>query len=240
MTTEHQDLASRALLVNLSTSANLKRKGKAVYMPVANTARSAHYDMTLPWIKGGHRLLPIAGYDRYRDRMSEFRSQWDDAVSEHPGEGSRFTFEVDYAPLPLPENLNARGMATSALTEIRTGMNERTDRRIEAARRDIANRIFLNAERLHGKLTPETRTCVQDTLLDGIRDNLQRIRILNVMGDDGIESARARFLAMIDGVDVESIRINRDNYDPTIAAGLTLGTKDIMYAMSEYLGGEDQ
>ena len=49
---------------------------------LVNAIRAWHYQQTLPWSDGGSRLLPMANFFDYKAILSDYQTQFDEAVSE--------------------------------------------------------------------------------------------------------------------------------------------------------------
>lgn len=49
---------------------------------LVNAIRAWHYQQTLPWSDGGSRLLPMANFFDYKATLSDYQTQFDEAVSE--------------------------------------------------------------------------------------------------------------------------------------------------------------
>lgn len=58
----------------------ISKKALEAVKTIGGEARTAHYQMTLPWLDNGQRLLSIAGYETYGERMSAIRSRFDSEV----------------------------------------------------------------------------------------------------------------------------------------------------------------
>ena len=51
------------------------------YQSIAGEARTFHYSLTLPWGDNGDRLLPVAGMERYKAKMEEYRERYNEQVA---------------------------------------------------------------------------------------------------------------------------------------------------------------
>ena len=63
----------------------IAREALASIVAVANAARATHYQMTLPWLDNGSRILPAALHSRYADAMRAHREGFESAVAEFIG-----------------------------------------------------------------------------------------------------------------------------------------------------------
>lgn len=61
---------------------------------IAADARNAHYFATLPWSNDGFRILPSAIYLEHARKMSELRTQFEEAVAQFAGEYKQYVADA--------------------------------------------------------------------------------------------------------------------------------------------------
>lgn len=160
---------------------NKRLLDKEALAPIANaisSARTFHYDRTLPWSDEGARLLPAIAYMDYSAQVmakkATFFAAVDTFVNEYQAHidaarkrlGSlfneadylpaaevrrRFGFELVISPVPAGEDFRvAIGDAQAAL--IRAEIEERAEKQLQAAVADIYRRISEHVGRMAEKL----------------------------------------------------------------------------------------
>jgi hypothetical protein len=163
---------------------------------IANAARNEHYNLTLPWMDDGARILGSAGYLKYTETMREYRDQWDDAVAdfvanypryvddarvalnglfrseEYPDPrviGDKFSFGFNVLPMPSATDFRVE-LGDAETARIRREIEESTNQAIETAMGDVWGRIRDVVERMADRLRAYKVTA--DGIENPFRDSL--------------------------------------------------------------------
>jgi hypothetical protein len=198
---------------------------------VAGFARAAHYEMTLPWSDLGQRLLSAAGFLAYGSRMASLREQFDDEVdafikvypdlieqaktrlnglfdeNDYPsisGMRARFEFDYRFSPIPAAGNWFIEGLEAD-MDELRSKLNDQVDSTVQAAVRDVWQRIADQAERVNERLVnyevdPATGKVIGSVFRDSLIENLQELvdmlPALNVTQDPELDLVTSELKAV--------------------------------------------
>lgn len=145
----------------------IAKEALAAIVAHANSARATHYQMTLPWLDSGARILPAALHTDYASRMREHREAFESAVanfvadyesfvadarrrlngmfaeSDYPAASEiarRFSFGV--ALYPVPDSADFRvDVSESQAAAIRADIERRAAEALESAMRNAWERI---------------------------------------------------------------------------------------------------
>ena len=143
-------------LVSAEALAELKR--------IAGAARAEHYHRTLPWGDDGFRILTSAGYFDYNAKMSEFRQQFETALStftagysqyvedartrlnglfnpaDYPRSIERkFGFEVSVRPVPDADDFRV-DIGTAETARIKRDIQDQVNQTIQTAMAELSSR----------------------------------------------------------------------------------------------------
>ncbi len=195
--------------------------------------RAFYYEQTLPWSKDGQRILPTANYEQFAEGMRGLRNQYDLATDsflrDYPRlkEDARvllgsmfnemdyplmsemvFKFGIDLEILPFPMAEDFRvNLADSEISRIRKDIEQRMQREMEQANKDLWNRLRNAVDNMVLRLgKPDGK--FHDTLVGNIMDLVDLIPRLNVTGDTQLEEIRAKCQAALT---VHSPQQLRDN-----------------------------
>ncbi len=231
----NHDLGNRAMLVKLSISQWTARRGdkratatvenhygatdagrfnktliaqeaiKAVEK-TANTARTWHYDQTLPWSDEGYRLLPAANFADYSSKMRELRAQFeaaaDDFCANYPAlvddarvrlnglfsagdyprnVRDRFGLETQISPIPMAGDFRV-SLRDDETAEIQREIEARTVQATAAAHNDLYRRLADCVGHMADKLG-DSKAIFRDSLIDNLRELCELLPRLDLQGD---------------------------------------------------------
>jgi hypothetical protein len=196
-----------------------------------NEARQYHYENTLPWSDEGARILPSAHYMTYVDKMREFGKQFEPLVEafldryeeyqetakvrlngmynplDYPSkERVRKKFKFKSAFLPFPDGADFRvEIASDEIIALRSEMEVRVKEASETARRDLWQRLAAPLKHMVERLSdPEAK--IYDTLVTNLRDIVDLIPALNVIGDQELEHFRQQVKAQLAETSTDALR----------------------------------
>ncbi len=253
------DLANRAMLVRLSISQWTARKHdknathtvenhygaqdagrfnkvliaqdaiKAVEK-TANSARTWHYDQTLPWTDEGYRLLPAANFAEYSAKMRELHAAFDAAVDQfcanypdlvidakirlnglfNPSDypryvRDRFGLETQISPVPMAADFRV-ALRDEETAEIQAEIEERTAQATTAAHQDLYRRLADTIGHMADKLA--TDAIFRNSLVDNLRELCELLPRLDLQGDPVLAQIRAHAEQKLLRYDADTLRDN--------------------------------
>lgn len=135
---------------------------------VEGAARNAHYKLTLPWADNGERILCVDGFDRYRDEISRYKSEYENVTrtfmnkwdtlyrraiiehgslfspSDYPSKESvreKFYFDLDFRPVPDSADFRVN-INDKELEKIRHQINQANTDNLKSAMTDVWDRLY--------------------------------------------------------------------------------------------------
>tara|TARA_Y100001937_G_scaffold127601_1_gene200330 strand:- start:332 stop:1234 length:903 start_codon:yes stop_codon:yes gene_type:complete len=197
--------------------------------------RNHHYDLTMPWMDNGVRLLPTAQYFRYnkeitdmlnarevliRDFVSKYQKLYADAQArlgtlynneDYPtveAMARKFGHSIDF--IPMPERGDFRiDVGTEAMTNISDSYNDYYQRKFGEAMGDIWSRlrdVLSNmAERLDDAGS-EKRKIFRDTLVSNVTDMIEMLRVCNITNDVHMTAVADKLDDALRGVTPDALR----------------------------------
>ena len=230
---------------------------QALQKHIAATRIDIHYAQTLPWSDMGWRLLPIANYQAYTDKlraaMHTFDTLRDAFIAEYPtlrenarvklngmynesdypvSISRRYSMAVEYAPVPTGTDFRV-ALAQSEIDTIAA----RTEQRVQAAFNEAmtgkdgaVTRLYDVLASIQAKLS-DPKGIFRDTLIGNARELCDVLTRLNVTGDPRLEEYRRQteLLAMSEP---ETLRKN-----PDVRAQVANEAQSILDAMTASFGG---
>jgi hypothetical protein len=196
-------------------------------------ARRRHYDLTLPW-EEGYRLLPSKGHKAYEkeladyaekfyERVAAFGKNYNDWIAKakkmHNGTfdpslypawremEKKFSFEVEYTPVPKAAHFITNGIAKGAIDEMKEDLERRNNERVEAAVKDTWLRLMTPVKALSEKLADPERI-FRDSLIENIKDIVNLIPQLNLTNDRRLEALAEEIKTLFGNLDAEALRDN--------------------------------
>lgn len=144
----------------------------------SNAARGIHYELTLPWLDSGARILPAAAYAEYANRMRKCKEDFQAAVAEFVGNypqyvddsrrrlgdmynagdypaasliAGKFTFGTAIYQVPASDDFRVQ-ISDDEATAIRAQIEARTHDALDAAMKDAWGRIAETVGHMAAKL----------------------------------------------------------------------------------------
>ncbi len=145
---------------------------------IANDARTAHYDLSLPWAQDGARILPSAVYLKYSKEIAKFKNAFESEVKkfvavyptliaeakirlnglfkpeDYPAPAeieAQFGFESAIIPLPTAGDFRVN-LADAEIGEIKKQIDKRANEAIESAQKSLHDRIVKTVSHAVDKL----------------------------------------------------------------------------------------
>lgn len=203
-------------------------------------ARNYVYDHTLPWSDSGLRLLPTVNFMAFNEKMSQFEEEFETLVAsfigiyptlitaqalalgdmfkrdDYPTANeimTKFAFRVGYLPVPTAGDFRV-DIGNAAQEELKEKLNRMAEERVDAAMRDIRERLGTHLKRMSDRLTTDyvqgeaKQRRFHDSLVDGALELCDLTKALNVVGDVGLETARRDLEQALLGVTPNELRKN--------------------------------
>jgi hypothetical protein len=198
-------------------------------------ARNKHYAMTLPWSDNGQRLLPTKSFMDYTAEMDKCRQQFDFLVDaflakyetlvaaaafklgalfdrdEYPTKehiAKRFTFTIDYTPVPLANDFRV-DIEHEVQQDLVRKYEDRMAQQLASAQQESWTRLYEVLTQLKDRLTLNedgTRKIFKASTVTNAVDLCEALTKLNVTNDPALESARRKLEDAMMGVEAEELR----------------------------------
>jgi hypothetical protein len=173
--------------------------------------RAVVYDETLPWLDNGVRLLPSSIWFEFMEKFRKAKGEFETAVGEFllaydshraqakialnglyneadypPVEEVRARFGVKLTQIPLPDKDDFRiDVPQEAKDEITASLDEATNDAMSGAKEAMRERLSKALGRIVEKLA-EPEPLFRDSLINNLKEIVEKIPKLNVMGDQDI------------------------------------------------------
>jgi hypothetical protein len=202
----------------------------------AANARAWHAFNTLPWSDKGMRLLPMANFLTYKERLNELDSEYNalvqdfltaypDLVSaaafqlgslfdrnEYPEVddiAGKFRFNYVFTPVPTAGDFRI-DINEQAKAELEERYQSDFDDRIKGAMKEAWSRLHecLShvSERLEDNGEEGKRKVFRDSLVGNAHELVDMLKILNVTQDAELERARVMLAQTFNGLDPKDLR----------------------------------
>jgi len=186
----------------------------------ATTARTYHYERTLPWSKAGGAIIPSAGYLEYCDAMRGFRDEQERLVSafmsnyesyiyqsqqrlgamfnrdDYPTAykiESKFSFAVETSPVPTAGDFRVQ-LNGDCVDSIRQEIETRTESLTSKAMGELWQRLHTAithiADKLGGIRENGKPDIFKNSLIQNAMDLCALLPKLNLTGDANLEAMR--------------------------------------------------
>jgi len=200
---------------------------KALTSHIAAT-RVLHYAETLAWSDDGWRLLPVANYTKYTDKLRAAKHTYDallaDFLSDYPAlqqaariklngmyrdedypsnVASKYGFGIEYNPVPAGGDFRVE-LSQEEIDIIATRTESRIKNAFEDAHKDAVKRLYDCVSRIHERLA-QPEAIFRDSLITNAQELTDVLSRLNIAGDVNLESLR-RATASLATVSPDTLR----------------------------------
>lgn len=176
---------------------------------MAGRIRQKHYDLTLPWLDNGGRLLPSKLFFKYQSEMTalkdEYRQKVDSFIplydsqliadarqrlgtmydpSDYPPGVTlrhKFSVDIDIAPVPHANDFRVE-VGDVERQRIQEEIMARTAQRQREAMDDAWARVRRVVTNIHARMTAP-KTIIHDSLMENAQELVQLLPGLNVIDD---------------------------------------------------------
>ena len=179
--------------------------------------RVLHYAQTLAWSDDGWRMLPVANYQRYTDKLRDAKHVYDsllaDFIADYPALqinskialnggwraedypdniASKYSFAIEYSPVPSGGDFRVE-LSQAEIDVIATRTESRVKTAFEDAHRDAVKRLFDCVSRINERLSVPADSkggIFRDSLIGNARELCDILTRLNISGDATLETLR--------------------------------------------------
>lgn len=224
---------------------------------LAGQARLLHYEMTLPWEDGGHRLLPADLYfdyikeqkkikDEFMKAAGEFTSNYTGYIqdakkylgdlfseSDYPPADSieyKFAFETSFMPFPVKEDFRV-ALGENEVERIQSDMEDHINGLLASATLDVWERAYKVVENMYSRLQ-DTDALFRNSLVSNIRELVDMLPALNVINDPKLNKLQREMKKKLCQFEPDQLRNNE-----TARKDTAQHAKDILDSMAGYIGG---
>jgi hypothetical protein len=175
--------------------------------------RVLHAAQTLAWSDDGWRLLPVANYQRYTDKLRDAKHVYDsllaDFLADYPqlrqdarvklngmyrdddypdDVAAKYDFAIEYSPVPSGGDFRVE-LSQAEIDVIATRTESRVKTAFEDAHRDAVKRLYKCVASIHERLaSPDA--IFRDSLISNATDLCDVLTRLNISGDANLEALR--------------------------------------------------
>lgn len=185
---------------------------KALTSHIAAT-RVLHYDQTLAWSDDGWRLLPVANFTKYTDKLRAARHTYDallsDFLADYPAlqqaarvklngmyrdedypvnVAGKYDFGIEYNPVPAGGDFRVE-LSQDEIDIIATRTESRVKNAFEDAHKDAVKRLYDCVARIHERLA-QPNAIFRDSLISNATELCDVLTRLNISGDVNLETLR--------------------------------------------------
>ena len=195
---------------------------------------------TLPWSDGGQRLLPTGAFMKFDKRMDAYKEEFDELaetfITAYPtlitaqamalGQmfnrndfpsaheiAHKFAFSYTYLPVPKAGDFRV-DIGNEAQEELRARLETASQARLDAATKDLTDRLVTHLKRMSDRLTSDKDVATgdvksrrfHDTIVSSAYDLCDLIHGLNVTNDPELERSRRVLENCLSGVTAETLR----------------------------------
>lgn len=222
--------------------------------------RKYHYEHTLKWSVNGAQMVTAAMFFEYAAQMQKLetslRQAWAEFFTAYPSlkenarrelNGmydesaypsidelkSRFTYGIDYYPLPTGDDMERLRDAIGVNAEI-DAMAQNVEDRVEAAvqdaMRDVAKRVYEPVRSMASALAQDKKV-FRDSLVENVRDIAALLPKLNVTGDPELDAISTEIKAKLTAAAPAALREDGD-----LRAQVAKDADEIARKMAAFMG----
>lgn len=204
-----------------------------------SAARARHYELTLPWMDSGARILSAPAYFPYSAEMRraqtdvealvlDFAHEYPNLVQEartrlnglyraddYPADiRDKFAFGFNVLPMPTAADFRA-DLGTLEVNRIKSQMESDFAARIENSMKDVWVRMFEVVTKMSQSLraysvTPDgVQAPFRDSLVSNIKDVLRIVPLLNITNDAAINAAAVKIETDLTALTADQLRCSK-------------------------------
>lgn len=232
-----KDTKTRAGNYNKNLFAGVDELEKVI--SVAARIRRWHQENTLPWSDGGERLLPMANFLSYKEKLAEYEQEFNAAVQDfctkyadlisaqafrmgalfkrdeypHPNDIlHKFAFRYTFSPVPEVKDFRVQA-SEEMLKELEAQYSKTFEERHKQLTKDLWGRLHGCLTHLADRLSDAKdgeRKIFRDSMVTNAIDLCGILTVLNVTNDPELEAARKKLESAMCNLDLKDLRKNPD------------------------------
>jgi len=198
---------------------------------ILSKAYAFHIENTMPSGTEGDRLITTNLYEKYVQKMDEFKSQFyaevEKFIPQYPQwiqearerlKGlfkeedyptvneirSKFSMTYHFLPMPSSDHISVN-LLNGQLSKVKQSVEEEMKRIQETAMKSLWDRIYENISRMAERLSDKD-AIFRDSLIENVRDLCEVLKSLNFKNDPDLEAMRQRIETRLAGADPEVLR----------------------------------
>jgi len=213
--------------------------------------RVLHAAQTLAWSDDGWRLLPVANYQRYTDKLRDAKHVYDsllaDFLADYPqlrqdarvklngmyrdddypdDVAAKYDFAIEYSPVPSGGDFRVE-LSQAEIDVIATRTESRVKTAFEDAHRDAVKRLYKCVASIHERLaSPDA--IFRDSLINNATELCDVLTRLNISGDANLETLRKQTDAL---ATVQPATLRNDTVTRIQTANAAQGILDSMMSV---------
>ena len=188
----------------------IEKKRLSPIQSASNKIRIFHYENTLAWADEGDRLLPVANFFDYSQKINELKTEFEHAVNEFIGDYDliikeaqanlnglfnpldypsdiRDRFGIKFSFMPVPDSSDFRiSVSKDVLDEMKRTLNEEVSDRLDNATRSLKSKIKDQLLYMRDRLS-EQNSIFRDSLFGNLESLVDLSPKLNIAQDKSIE-----------------------------------------------------
>ena len=195
--------------------------------------RDVHYNLTLRWSYQGWRVLPVAMYGTYAQRIDKLIKERKTATNkflrEYPGLKraertrlgklfdaklyptvaqlrERIIAEYSFAPMPSATHFVVVGISERERTRIRVDIEKDVELQVAIAGRDLYGRLGEKIQVVSKQLAPKGR--LYESSLDNLREAAEFVPDLNLTDNEWLNEVANSLNNLLGGVTADNLRYN--------------------------------
>lgn len=189
----------------------IEKKRLSPIQSASNKIRIFHYENTLAWADEGDRLLPVANFFDYSQKINVLKAEFEQAVDEFIGDYDlivkeaqanlnglfnpldyprdiRDRFGIKFSFMPVPDSQDFRvTVSKDVLDEMKRTLNEEVTSRLDNATESLRYKIREQLVYMRDKLA-DPNSIFRDSLFGNVEALVDLAPKLNVTGNKGIEN----------------------------------------------------
>ena len=213
--------------------------------------RVLHAAQTLAWSDDGWRLLPVANYQRYTDKLRDAKHVYDsllaDFLADYPqlrqdarvklngmyrdddypdDVAAKYDFAIEYSPVPSGGDFRVE-LSQAEIDVIATRTESRVKTAFEDAHQDAVKRLYKCVASIHERLaSPDA--IFRDSLINNATELCDVLTRLNISGDANLETLRKQTDAL---ATVQPATLRNDTVTRIQTANAAQGILDSMMSV---------
>lgn len=202
-------------------------------LAVRGQARATHFNMTLPWLDNGLRILPASVFMDYTKKMREHEALYSKAIEELVAEWpellagaqkrlgklfrpeaypsasdlrTRFRWRVGVTPMPEAGDFRV-DLQDDVVADVKADIEKQVQEACREAMSDLWQRLYEAVTHIAERLT-NAKGIFRDSLISNVKELCDMLPKLNILNDPALEGMRQEILKGLASEKPEELRTN--------------------------------